>query len=90
MAVYHPPQPAPRDAIQFTGTTANILDVMTFIEAGRGTTEVSIRAELDPADSRMTFRLAEARVHLRPGEWIERTPDGLRFSSTLAASGPAE
>lgn len=74
-----------RDAIQFTGTATNIVDVMKFIDAGRGTTEVSIRAELDPADSRMTFKLDGTRVRLRPGEWIERDPAGhLRFCSDLA------
>lgn len=68
--------PVEVDAIRFDGTHANIVAVMTFMEAGTRTTELRIHAELDPAKSSIDVPTAAGWVRVFADGWIVRGADG--------------
>jgi hypothetical protein len=65
-------RPVEVDAIHFDGSHQSVLAVMCFVDAGRGTTELDIYADSDPAKSHITLQTLEGKMRANAGDWIVR------------------
>ncbi|MER7734132.1 hypothetical protein ABTX80_24895 [Streptomyces erythrochromogenes] len=73
------------DAIRFDGTHASVLNVMHFVDAGRGTTEIRIRAAEKASGSSIEIPSPDGWVCIDAGDWLMRDANGrlARYSNTV-------
>lgn len=65
-------RPVEIDAVYFDGTHASVIGVMHFVDAGRGTTEIKIHTNSNPARSHITIPTLEGDMRANAGDWIIR------------------
>ena len=69
-------KPVEVEAIHFDGSHASVLAVMRFVDAGRGTREIRIHADEDPAKTHITIPTLEGDMRATAGDWIIRGVKG--------------